>query len=161
MQNNLWFFNQYRLVQVLLISWYYSSQFENPRWKKNTWLVAAGLVLLGELSTFLLGWKEYNTPMFIVSGAFYLMIAAAWFIQLLGKFPIAGLERNPHFFINTGLFVFFAVSFVLFASLAILLPEDLELWAVFRISRIFRNVFLAAGLIVFYFSWQQTASRSQ
>lgn len=161
MGNNLWFFNQYRVVQLLLITWYFSSLFENLRWRRISWITAALLALFGEITTFwVFGWDHYNTLFFVVSGAFYISLSMGFFIQVLRKFPVVGLEKNPHFFINTGLFVFFCVAFVAFTTLALFLHTQTELWMVFRISRIFRNIFLAIGLLVFYFSWKnQTASR--
>ncbi|MFA0964079.1 hypothetical protein AB9P05_19885 [Roseivirga sp. BDSF3-8] len=60
------------------------------------------------------GLKAFNSHALTLSAVFFILLSILYFYQLLKKVEYERLEKNPMFWINSGVLVYFASSLVLF-----------------------------------------------
>ncbi|MBR9921845.1 MAG: hypothetical protein GYB31_13475 [Bacteroidetes bacterium] len=153
-QNNMIVFNGYRVIEVFLLSLFFYFLFPKEKFKRVLTYGSAILILFGLVSSqWISGWMTYNNPFFVLSSIWYILLAFMYYLQLLDRFPIQGLERDPYFVINTALIIYFIVSALAFAVLILTQKMDQNLWLLFKVNHIFRNVLIATGLLLFAKKW--------
>jgi len=113
--NNIVIYNAYTLIAFNCLWILY--RYEIALLKKR---IALGLQFIinifGILNASLIqGWNSFNSNLMIVTAISFLILATLSFRQILQQVKYTRLEKTPIFWINTGIFIYYSGTLILFA----------------------------------------------
>jgi len=149
--NNLALFHGFTIVEFVLLGMIYRAQLNGlipQRWISSTIIGFSGFAILNSLV-----WQPlttFNTNAISISSFLLIGFALAYFYKLLRDMEYAKLERNPWFWFNIGVLLYYSSSFLLFTfnnRVIVLEPEAASvLYAVHAFFHILQYVFYSLTL---------------
>ena len=95
------------------------------------------------------GFETFNTYARPIGNILFIFFAISYYYKLLKDLKVRYLERNPMFWINTGILIYFSGSLFLFIFSNYILKNvqlNILFWAIHAGLNIFIHIFYAIGL---------------
>jgi len=149
MANNMPFYHAFAAVNLLFLCAFYDYVLRG-QWSRRGVRLAAGLGLGYLVYNTLLPGGIWQFPAHTLTAQCVLFISLSllYFYQLLQQQPVLALERQPLFWLNAGVLLYFSVNLFVFL-LQNLLPtaDSLAVWSIHSVVNILANFFYALGLL--------------
>ncbi|HAS43337.1 MAG TPA: hypothetical protein DCS93_22850 [Microscillaceae bacterium] len=149
-KSNLPLLHVYVIIEFVLLGWMY--QF-NLYKLYNRYVIPIIIILFSIFSIinslFIQSIYTFNTHNRPLSNLLLIVFAISYYYKLLKELKIRYLERNPMFWINTGILIYYSGSLFLFifSNYIIKTRESwLLVWHIHSILNIFINIFYTIGL---------------
>ncbi|MEM6767609.1 MAG: hypothetical protein AAF655_21910 [Bacteroidota bacterium] len=155
--NNLFLLHFYIPVEFIILLLIYSIWFDSKR-TKTSFLIFGGLFLSLSVinSLFFQPLEGFNSYAATSAYIIFILLSIAYFIKLLRDLNVEteavgiSLEKNPRFWINTGILIYFSSSLLIYAVSNTLLKENPEMtqvfWGVHSLFNILHYILYAIGL---------------
>lgn len=149
--NNMPLFHVFAIVEVLILLSIYRLNFDSPPIKNTIQYVKIALGVFAVINVaFLQKLTTFNSNALTLNSVVLICCGVGYFYQLLRNITIEHLEKNPMFWINVGVLVYFSSSIILFHVSNRLIPEDLVTrgvaWGIHAIFNAFHYLAFAIAL---------------
>lgn len=149
-ENNLPLLHIFVVVEFILIGWMYQLHLYKLY---NRYLIPVLIVAFSIFSIinslFIQSIYTFNTYARPIGNLLFIIFAISYYYKLLKELKIRYLERNPMFWINTGILIYFSGSLFLFIFSNYLLKQtqlNNLFWSIHAGLNVFINVLYAIGL---------------
>lgn len=125
-KNNLPLLHLYTVVELITITWFYSSI--HAKWPKIflLLLLLAFIILAMVDGCYIEGWFQFNTLPRSIECLVVISYSISVYFKILTEMNIEKLQYSPLFWVNTGFLFYFSGALFLFALSEYLLPLKLE-----------------------------------
>lgn len=136
--NNMPWFHGYQILEGGLLAYYFTNLFERRRIWKVTSILFLTFLLINSL--FLGSFFEFNTRGTSVSAIFFIALCLFFYYKTYSDEENLFIERNEHFWIVTGILIYYSGSFFTFLSY-----ETFKTWMFHNMANTIKNIFLFIG----------------
>ncbi len=149
--SNLWIGHIQTLVEFLMLSSAFRIALSGIWLQKQMKYIVALFVSAGILNTvFLQDVHQYNTYIKILEATLLIGFSLAYFYKLAKEMKVEHLEREPFFWVNTGVLIYFSSNLFVFtySNYLLLYSQKLgiRIWFIHALFFIFFNCILAFAL---------------
>lgn len=149
--NNLIAYNICLFVSFLLAGFIYIKQLRSPSLKLGVKAILFSFVPLSMLNiAFIQPIDTYNTNMILFSYLSFNLFALAYFYQSLRELKGISWKKNPFFWFNTGVLIYYSTALILFLFVNQIIASSTETieqcWSVNAAIYIVLNLFFAISL---------------
>ena len=141
------------LYEVLLLGFFYYKIFKNTIIKKTTLYLMFVLILFIFINAFFIqGINHFNSYSRMPASIYFIFLTFTYLSLLFKNTPVKYLEREPVFWINTGILFYFTgtiFAFVLYSNANFVFPDKFnsQIWFVNSFFNILLNVLFSIGFI--------------
>lgn len=150
-KNNLPVLHVYTMVEFTTIMLFYQAIFKEYFAKYWAWLViAVFLVFCLVNATFIQDWKIFNTYPRTIESILVISASLYYYYKITRQTLYNQIEKSPVFWVNTGFFIYFSGSFLLFTISNYILPFSFKfnmmVWQFHAFLSIVNNILIFIGL---------------
>lgn len=150
--NNMPFFHAFAAVNLLFLCAFYNYALRGPWTRRGVWLAAGlGLGLLVYTALLPGGIWQFPARALTAQCVLFIGLALLYFYQLLQQQPVLALERQPLFWLNAGVLLYFSVNLFVFLlqNWLLQLPaaDAVAVWSIHSVVNILANFFYTLGLL--------------
>jgi len=128
--NNLWVFHLFVPVSFFFMMRIYREALKESYPKGLFTLILILFLIFCVINSFFIqSITVFNSNAISLSWVVYIIFSVLFFYQLLKSPASEGLERNPMFWLNTGVLIYYSSTLILFLLVNFLIPEDPKLYA--------------------------------
>ncbi|WP_316821507.1 hypothetical protein [Pedobacter gandavensis] len=151
LQNNLPVLHIYTMVEFTTIMLFYQVIFKNYIPKRSFWLVIGIFLVFCLLNaTYIQDWKIFNTYPRTLESILVISASLYYYYKITRQSLYTQIEKSPVFWINTGFFIYFSGSFLLFTISNYILPYSFKfnmmVWQFHAFLSIVNNILIFIGL---------------
>lgn len=150
-KNNLPVLHIYTMVEFTTIILFYQTIFKTYFSKRWAWLVISVFLIFCLVNaTYIQDWKMFNTYPRTLESILVIGASLYYYYKITRQTLYTQIEKSPVFWINTGFFIYFSGSFLLFTISNYILPFSFKfnmmVWQFHAFLSIVNNILIFIGL---------------
>ncbi|MGB3467946.1 MAG: hypothetical protein WBA74_21855 [Cyclobacteriaceae bacterium] len=152
--NNLAVFHIYAVIEFMMIMLIYEKAFKVQEHRFSLFRIGIGSMILFAIfnTLFLQSLYQFNSNVITVSALILTLLSLLYFYKLLKEISHISLERQPIFWINVGILIYFSSSLVFFLASNSLAGQSIKIrgiaWGMHAIFNVFHYIAFSIALWV-------------